>query len=118
MVGLSDSISRTYRLTTVIVHVMRGVRGKGLAESLNERNLFGVEWVLPAGNGAQWLGSPGTGAGWFTADGPGPSLRGIMRGSVGALGGNGIFTRIGFKLYSWPGGELKSKTQASIPRSA
>ena len=75
-----------------------GFGGKGLAESLNERNLFGVEWVLPAGNVVR-LGSPGTGAGWFTADGPGPSLRGIMRGSVGALGGNGIFTRIGFKLY-------------------
>ena len=55
-----------------------GIGGKGLTESWNERNLFGVEWVLPTGDVVR-LGSPGVGAGWFTADGPGPSLRGIMR---------------------------------------
>jgi glycolate oxidase len=79
-----------------------GIGGKGLTQSWNERNLFGVEWVLPTGDVVR-LGSPAVGAGWFTADGPGPSLRGIMRGPTGAFGGNGVFTRIGLKLYPWPG---------------
>jgi glycolate oxidase len=81
-----------------------GIGGKGLSQSWNERNLFGVEWVLPSGELAR-LGSPGAGAGWFTGDGPGPSLRGIVRGTTGAFGGNGIFTRIGVKLFPWPGKE-------------
>ncbi len=37
------------------------------------------------------------------ATAPGPSLRGIMRGSCGALSGLGIFTRVALKLYNWPG---------------
>ncbi len=86
-----------------------GIGGKGLTQSWNERNLFGVEWVLPQGDVVR-LGSPGTGAGWFTGDGPGPSLRGIMRGATGAFGGNGIFTRIGFKLYPWPGDDRIEST--------
>jgi glycolate oxidase len=74
----------------------------GLTTSQNARNLFGVEWVTPTGQIVR-LGSPGCGAGWFSGDGPGPSLRGIIRGMFGAKGGLGIFTRIGYKLYPWPG---------------
>ncbi|MDD2735533.1 MAG: FAD-binding oxidoreductase [Desulfuromonadaceae bacterium] len=81
-----------------------GIGSKGLSQSWNERNLFGVEWVLPTGEVAR-LGSPGVGAGWFSGDGPGPGLRGIVRGTNGAYGGNGIFTRIGLKLYPWVGDE-------------
>ncbi len=86
-----------------------GIGPKGLSQSWNERNLLGVEWVLPTGEVAR-LGSPGTGAGWFTGDGPGPSLRGVMRGANGTMGGSGIFTKIGFKLYGWPGGEKAEPT--------
>lgn len=86
---------------------MMGISTTGLATSQNARNLFGAEWVLPTGEILR-LGSPGSGAGWFSGDGPGPSMRGIMRGYVGASGGLGIFTRIGFKLYPWTGpAELK-----------
>ncbi len=65
----------------------------------NGRNALGVEWVLPTGELLK-LGPPD---GWFTGDGPGPSLRGIMRGHVGALGGIGVFTKAAIKLHHWPG---------------
>jgi glycolate oxidase len=69
------------------------------------RNVLGVEWVLPSGDLVR-LGSPGLKdsekADWFTGDGPGPSLRGIMRGLLGALGGLGVFTKVAVKLYQFP----------------
>ncbi len=65
----------------------------------NGRNALGVEWVLPTGELLK-LGPPDE---WFTGDGPGPSLRGIMRGHVGALGGIGVFTKAAIKLHHWPG---------------
>ncbi len=71
-----------------------GVRG-----GYNGRNALGVEWVLPTGELLK-LGPPDE---WFTGDGPGPSLRGIMRGYVGALGGLGVFTKAAIKLHHWPG---------------
>lgn len=80
----------------------QGMGNKGLTTSTNERNVLGVEWVLPTGDILR-LGSIGTNAGWFSGDGPGPGLRGIMRGYMGASGGNGVFTKIGFKLYPWSG---------------
>ncbi len=70
--------------------------------SYSARNVLGVEWVLPSGEILR-LGTPGSDLGWFSGDGPGPSLRGIMRGSSGALGGHGVFTRCALKLYNWPG---------------
>lgn len=79
-----------------------GVGWDGQYMSYSPRNLLGVEWVLPDGDILN-LGSLGSGAGWFSGDGPGPSLRGIMRGYVGAMGGNGIFTRCALKLFNWPG---------------
>lgn len=66
------------------------------------RNLLGAEWVLPTGEVVK-VGSAGSGAGWFSGDGPGPSLRGIFRGNLGAQGGLGIFTKCAVKLYPWPG---------------
>lgn len=70
--------------------------------SYSGRNLLGAEWVLPDGEVLR-LGTLGSGKGWFSGDGPGPSLRGIVRGSTGALSGLGIFTRAAIKLYNWPG---------------
>ncbi len=65
----------------------------------NGRNALGVEWVLPSGELLR-LGPEGE---WFSGDGPGPSLRGIMRGHVGAQGGMGVFTKVAIKLHHWPG---------------
>lgn len=91
-----------------------GIGIKGLTQSYNERNCFGVEWVLPDGELVR-LGSPAMGAGWFSGDGPGPSLRGVMRGFMGAFGGNGVFTKIGYKLHPWHG-EEKLECTGSHPQ--
>jgi len=66
------------------------------------RNVLAVEWVLPDGNVLR-LGSLNAGNEWFSGDGPGPSLRGVMRGFMGAFGGLGVFTKCAIKLYPWPG---------------
>ena len=65
----------------------------------NARNCLGVEWILPDGE----IIRVGSSDGWFSGDGPGPSLRGIMRGHVGALGCFGVFTKCSIKLHRWPG---------------
>jgi glycolate oxidase len=81
---------------------MHGCGNDSIHMGTSSRNLLGVEWVLPDGEVLR-VGSPGSGAGWFCGDGPGPSLRGIMRGTSGAFGGFGIFTAAALKLYHWPG---------------
>ena len=81
---------------------MSGVGHDCIYMSYSGRNVMGVEWVLPDGEVLR-LGTPGSGLGWFSGDGPGPSLRGIMRGSLGALSGLGVFTKCAVKLYNWPG---------------
>ncbi len=73
--------------------------------SYNNRNILGVEWVLPNGEILR-TGSLGSGVGWFCGDGPGPSLRGIMRGYKSPLGGLGVFTKAATKVYHWPGPEV------------
>lgn len=84
---------------------MSGMGLSGISMGYNARNPLAVEWVLPTGDILR-LGSLGSGAGWFCGDGPGPSLRGIMRGAHGAMGGLGIFTKCAVKLYPWPGPPL------------
>ena len=74
----------------------------GAATSFSGRNLLGLEWVLPTGD-VVTLGSAGSNCGWFSSDGPGPSMRGIVRGFQGTLGGLGVFTRCAIKLYKWDG---------------
>jgi glycolate oxidase len=86
---------------------MQGTGGTSVRTSMNERNVLAVEWVTPTGEMLQ-LGSLNTpGAGWFCGDGPGPSLRGMMRGSVGGAGCNGVFTKAALKLYPWYGPPYK-----------
>lgn len=63
---------------------------------------LGVEWVLPDGELLR-LGSLGVNGAWFSGDGPGISLRGAMRGIIGAAGGNGIFTKLAVRLAPWYG---------------
>ncbi len=69
----------------------------------SERNVLGVEWVLPTGEVLN-LGSLGfeTKSDWYNGDGPGFSLRGVMRGQSGAKSGIGVFTAVGIKLYPYP----------------
>jgi glycolate oxidase len=81
---------------------MSGVGHDCIYMAYSARNVLGVEWVLPDGEVLR-LGTLGSGLGWFSGDGPGPSLRGIMRGALGALSGLGVFTRCAIKLYNWPG---------------
>lgn len=77
-----------------------GLTGSSMGYS--GRNLLGVEWVLPSGE-VVTIGSAGGGSGWYTPDGPGPSMRGIVRGFQGTMGGLGVFTKCGVKLYKWDG---------------
>ncbi len=89
-----------------------GVGHDSIYMSYSPRNVLGAEWVLPDGEVLR-VGTPGSGPGWFCGDGPGPSLRGIMRGSAGALGGLGIFTSCALKLFNWPG-PPEVKTQGTL----
>ena len=65
-------------------------------------NLLAAEWVMPTGDILR-TGSLSSGLGWFCGDGPGPSLRGVFKGALGAAGGLGVFTKCAVKLYPWPG---------------
>lgn len=66
------------------------------------QNLLALEWVMPTGDILR-TGSLSSGKGWFCGEGPGPSLRGLSRGWLGAMGGLGIFTKCAVKLSPWPG---------------
>jgi glycolate oxidase len=80
----------------------QGTGAGGVSTSCGDRNTLAVEWVAPDGELLKF-GSLGSGAGWFCGDGPGPSLRGIIRGTQGVMGGLGIFTKCGVKLYPYYG---------------
>ncbi|NVM53456.1 MAG: FAD-binding oxidoreductase [Candidatus Helarchaeota archaeon] len=86
----------------------------GTFTGYNGRNLLGVEWVLPTGEILR-LGSRDAVGEYFCADGPGPSLRGIMRGFMGAFGGMGVFTKAAIKLSYWAG-PPKSQIKGKSPR--
>lgn len=93
---------------------LMGTANTNVSMGYNERNVLGVEWVLPDGEVLR-LGSLGSENGWISGDGPGPSLRGVMRGAFGALGGLGVFTRCAVRLYHWGGPpELPSENIVSI----
>jgi glycolate oxidase len=86
--------------STTSVH---GTSTQNISMGYGGRNALGVEWVLPSGEILR-TGSMGFGAGsFFSGDGPGPSLRGIMRGHAGALGGMGVFTKCAIHLHPWYG---------------
>jgi glycolate oxidase len=87
--------------TSVLANVtsMWGVNTMGNHGGHNGRNMLGVEWILPTGELLK-LGPPNE---WFCCDGPGPGLRGIFRGQLGAMGGLGVFTKCAIKLHNWPG---------------
>jgi glycolate oxidase len=68
----------------------------------NSEVLLGIEWVMPNGEILK-TGSLGSGVGWFCGEGPGPSLRALIRGDIGAQGNLGVFTKAALKLSPWPG---------------
>jgi hypothetical protein len=68
----------------------------------NAENVLGMEWVTPEGEIVR-SGSLGSGDGWFCGEGPGPSVRGIMRGTLGCRGGLGVYTKCAVRLVHWPG---------------
>ena len=79
-----------------------GTGHMGHSVSNGERNLLAVEWVTPEGEVVR-MGSLGSLGEWFCGDGPGPSLRGIIRGSITPMGGMGVYTKAATKIYYWPG---------------
>jgi len=62
-----------------------------------------MEWVLPTGELLRTGSLALPGRRYFWGEGPGPDFRNLRRGMVGDAGGLGIITRIGVKLYPWPG---------------
>jgi glycolate oxidase len=73
-----------------------------LSMGFSGENVLGMEWVMPTGEILR-TGSLGSGAGWFCGEGPGPSVRGLCRGNVGAAGGMGVYTKCALRLDPWPG---------------
>jgi len=102
--GLNINVIGAGSQTSVLASFtsMHGNNILAISQSTSGRNMLGVEWVLPTGEIVK-LGAAGSNAGWFSGDGPGPSLRGIVRGAEGALGGLGVFTKCAAHLHPWPG---------------
>ena len=61
------------------------------------RRILATEWVLPNGELLN-LGSTSLLRDYFWGEGPGPDLRGILRGTLGHLGGMGVVTKMAVKL--------------------
>jgi glycolate oxidase len=81
---------------------MHGNNSLAVSQSTSPRNILGMEWVTPTAEIVR-VGTAGVGSGWYSSEGPGPSLRGIIRGSVGAMGGLGVFTKVAAHLHPWHG---------------
>jgi len=99
IVGAGSQVSWLASHTSVV-----GNNTMAISQGHSARNLFGFEWVMPTGDVVR-AGAPGSGAGWFSGDGPGPSLRGIVRGAIGASGAIGVFTKCAGHLHPWVGPE-------------
>ncbi len=93
---------------------MCGQGWTGISHGFSNRNILGVEWIMPEGmvcRIASWGSFETEGKSekeivasqWFLADGPGPSMRGVYRGYFGAFGGMGVFTKAAIKVYDWVG---------------
>lgn len=85
----------------------------GISLGFSSRNLLGLEWVTPEGEIVR-LGSFDSSGSWFSGDGPGPSMRGVIRGFAGAMGGLGVFTKAALKVYPWHG-PTKLKVEGRSP---
>lgn len=85
----------------------------GISLGFSSRNLLGLEWVTAEGEIVR-LGSFDSSGSWFSGDGPGPSMRGVIRGFAGAMGGLGVFTKAALKVYPW-NGPTKLKVEGRSP---
>jgi len=103
-VGLNTHITGAGGQTSILASAtsVMGQGMDGISMGFSDRNVLGVEWVLPDGTIAQ-LGSFEASGEYFSGDGPGFSLRGVMRGFAGTFGGLGVFTKCAVKLYPWYG---------------
>src|SRR4030042_1524547 len=97
MIGAGASTSPLANATS---YLGPGPSSIGMGHS--SENVLGIEWVMPTGEILR-TGSLGSEAGWFCGEGPGPSLRGLCRGNVGAAGGMGVYTKCALRLDPWPG---------------
>ncbi len=102
-VGLNCNITGGGSQTSALpIAAHWGTGHMGHSVSNGERNLLALEWVSPQGDVVR-TGSLGSIDEWFCGDGPGPSLRGIVRGSITPFSGMGVYTRAATKVYHWPG---------------
>jgi len=109
--GLNTHIIGAGGQTSILASAtaMMGQGWDGISLGFSDRNLLGVEWVMPDGEIAQ-LGSFEASGEYFSGDGPGFSLRGVMRGFAGTMGGLGVFTKCAVKLYPFYGPERVTVT--------
>jgi len=114
-VGLNTHIAGVGSQASILASAtsMMGQGWDGISLGFSDRNLLGVEWITPEGKVAQ-LGSFEPTGEYFLGDGPGLSLRGVMRGFGGAMGGLGIFTKCAVKMYPWHG-PAKLKMEGTSP---
>lgn len=114
LVGLNTHIAGCGAQCSVLASAtsMMGQGWDGISMGFSNRNLLGFEWVTPEGELVQ-VGSFDAAGDDFAGDGPGFSLRGVIRGFAGALGGLGVFTRAAIKLYPWEGPERLELTGRS-----
>lgn len=84
-------------------HVALGTQTSGYRTGRANRNILGLEMVLPDGEilrtGTLAMGQDE----FFWGEGPGPDLRGFVRSHLGHLGALGIVTKVAVKLFPWPG---------------
>jgi len=110
-VGLNCNVLGAGSQTSLLASYtsMHGNNSQAVSQSTSARNILGMEWVTPTGEIVR-IGSAGSGSGWFSCEGPGPSFRGVIRGSVGTMGGLGVFTKVAAHLHPWHGpSELEIK---------
>lgn len=113
-VGLNTHIAGCGAQASVLASAtsMMGQSGDGVSMGFSNRNLLGFEWVTPDGRIVQ-VGSFDACGEDFVGDGPAFSVRGLIRGFAGALGGLGVFTRAAVKLYPWEGPPELAQSGAS-----
>ena len=84
-------------------HVWHGMHGSAYRTGFATGNILGMEWVLPNGDIIRTGSLAVPAGGYFWGEGPGPDPRNLEKGAMSWHGALGIVTRIGIKLYPWPG---------------